>query len=95
MLLLLFAFVVSLITVLARSLRMLLRGLGVLFTLDVVTLAMVFGGGSVRLRSILVMFSSLVVFFLRHDRVSLSRSQRSVKSPCGLSFPHGDPTRWK
>jgi hypothetical protein len=56
----------SLIGVLMGGLRMLLRTLGMLLALRVIALAMVFGGGTMRLGGVFVMFSCLVVFVSCH-----------------------------
>ena len=56
----------GLITMLIRSLRMLLSTGGVFLTLGMVTLAMMFGGGTVGLGGVFVMFGCFVVFVSGH-----------------------------
>jgi hypothetical protein len=63
---LLLALRMSLIAMLACSLRVLFGTARVLFALGVVTLAVMFGGGTMCLGSVFVVFGSLVVFVLGH-----------------------------
>jgi hypothetical protein len=63
---LLLALRMSLIAMLVGSLRMLFGAVRVLLALGVVALAVMFGGGTMCLGSIFVMFGSLVVFFFGH-----------------------------
>jgi hypothetical protein len=56
----------SLFTVLASGLSLLLGGNCVLFALRVVTLAMMFGRSAVRLRCVFVMLGGFVVFVFSH-----------------------------
>jgi hypothetical protein len=55
--------------VLVSGLRMLLRSIGMLLTLDMIALAVMFGGGAVSLRCILMVLSSFVVFVSGHFRL--------------------------
>jgi hypothetical protein len=64
--LLLLALGVSLVRMLVSGLRMLLRSIGVLFTLGMVTFAMMFGSRAMGLGRVFVMFSSLIVFVFSH-----------------------------
>jgi hypothetical protein len=56
----------GLITMLIRGLRMLLSTCGVFLALGMVTLAMMFGGGTVGLGGVFVMFGCFVVFVSGH-----------------------------
>jgi hypothetical protein len=56
----------GLITMLIRGLRMLLSTGGVFLALGMVTLAMMFGGGTVGLGGVFVMFGCFVVFVSGH-----------------------------
>jgi hypothetical protein len=49
------------------GLRMLLGARGVLLALGVIAPAVMFGGGTMRLRSVFVVFGGLVVFFFSHE----------------------------
>jgi hypothetical protein len=63
---LLLALRMSLIAVLACTLRVLFGAARVLLALGVVALAVMFGGGTMCLGSVFVVFGSLVVFVLGH-----------------------------
>jgi hypothetical protein len=67
-LLLLLALGVSLVRLLMGGLRMLLRTLGMLFALRMIALAMMFGGRTMRLGGVFVMFGCPVVFVSCHLR---------------------------
>jgi hypothetical protein len=53
---------------LVGRLRVLLRTRGMFFSFRMVALAMVFGGRPMRLRSVFVMFGSLIMFVSSHDK---------------------------
>jgi len=63
---LLLTFRMSLIAMLICSLRMLLRSIGMLLAFGVIPLAVMFGGGTMCLGSVFVVFGSLVVFVSSH-----------------------------
>ena len=64
-----------LVSLLVSCLRMLLRSISMLFALGVITLAVMFGGGTVRLSCILVMLSGFVMFVSGHFRLVVCCSQ--------------------
>ena len=68
----------GLITMLIRSLRMLLSTGGVFLTLGMVTLAMMFGGGTVGLGGVFVMFGCFVVFVSGHFASPVLRPQTAA-----------------
>jgi len=80
----------GLITMLIRSLRMLLSTGGVFLTLGMVTLAMMFGGGTVGLGGVFVMFGCFVVFVSGHCKAPwlLAPSQpfKALRSELFLHF---------
>jgi hypothetical protein len=63
---LLLALRMGLVGVLVSGLRMLLRSIGVLLTFGVVALTVMFGGGTMCLGSVFVVFGSLVVLVFSH-----------------------------
>jgi hypothetical protein len=64
------------------SLRMLNRGIRMLFTLGMIALAVMFSGSAVGLRCILVMLGGLVVLVSSHFRLfSCLLPQRVIKPP--------------
>jgi hypothetical protein len=73
---------VSLIAMLVSGLRMLLCAGSVLLALGMVTLAMMFSGGTMRLGSIFVVFGCLVVFVSCHLKPRLF-----VSLPAGTKPP--------
>ena len=77
-LLLLLALRVGLITLLACTLGMLLSTLRMLHALCVIALAVLIGGGAVRLCSIFVKFGGFVVIAVRHVKFLKFRSQRET-----------------
>src|SRR5260370_13416954 len=80
---LLLAFRVGLFGVLMGRLRMLLGGVRMFLALGMVALTVMFSGGTVCLGSILMVFSSLVVFVSSHLYASwlFFASQLAVDSP--------------
>jgi hypothetical protein len=59
----------SLVGMLVSCLRVLLRSISLLLTLGMIALAVMFGGGAVRLGRVLVVFSGLVMFVSGHVRL--------------------------
>jgi hypothetical protein len=80
----------GLITMLIRGLRMLLSTCGVFLALGMVTLAMMFGGGTVGLGGVFVMFGCFVVFVSGHCKAPwlLAPSQpfKALRSELFLHF---------
>ena len=76
----------GLVGVLVSGLRMLLRSIGVLFTLCMIALAMMIGSGPVSLGRILVVLSGLVVFVFCHFRLVGCLLPARVKSLTSIWF---------
>jgi Transposase len=78
---------------------MLLRTSRVLFALGVIALAVVLGGGTVRLGGIFVMFRSLVVFVSSHKRRIVEETARRGASLSEVARSYGIAARvlfrWK
>jgi hypothetical protein len=79
---LLLALRMGLLTMLVRSLRVLFGTARVLLALGVVALAVMFGGGTMCLGSVFVVFGSLVVFVLGHGILV------GCQLPAGTNPPH-------
>jgi hypothetical protein len=86
-LLLLLALGMRLIGMLMRGLRMLLGACGVFFALGVVALAVMFGGGTMCLGSVFVVFGGLVMFVFSHEILF------GLKLPVGGNTLH--PTKFQ
>ena len=76
----------GLITMLIRGLRMLLSTCGVFLALGMVTLAMMFGGGTVRLGGVFVMFGCLVVLVFGHEILVGCQLPVGTNSPFPATF---------
>jgi hypothetical protein len=78
----------GLVGVLVSGLRMLLRSIGMLFTLGMIALAMMVGSGAVSLGRILVVLSGFVVFVFSHFRLVGCLLPAGVKSLTSIWFRH-------
>jgi hypothetical protein len=91
---LLLALRMSLIAMLGCSLRVLFGAARVLLALGVVALAVMFGGGTMSLGSIFVVFGSLVVFVLGHGILVGCSLPAGTNSPHPKTFQQAATQRW-